>query len=708
MAANSLPAGAFITTVDGKRCTAVPRAKTSSAAQETVEAFTSIAAAAAAPPAAATATPAANAADTAAAANNAANAAQTSAAVAIAVGSADANTAPPETVSSTSAASTTSSSLALAVTTISTTSSFVPDAAQATQDEEPAQVPVPPVLAAAPSRPVALDPAASSTLPALSVITSSQQTVSTSVVIPTSQTDSSITATTADTQTSSPVTALPEASDLPVFTDSAAGTPPFTVIGAPQASTGNAAPEATDTRSSSNQAVSAAPNPNSNAVQSTVAVAGGVIGGVVAISLLAFIIWWWRRKMTRKRRSTLLTPLDVAGSFDRDEKGAYIINRGSIGPTPMGEKFRAALGYNMKKIRTRIAKSGSPSVNMDRGNSQFMDPIGSHSRGNSSSTTKGAEVTTRDRFMDWWTRLTADMNFNWRLRNDKNPDRESGLPATGVSNEKKSKLGSQPDFLTLLSMDDRELDREAQRRRASVSRKNGSAGSADHFLGGLSLNFGSSSDNPFSDANALAHTSAQPAPLVVSQPSNPFSDSNAIRDPPTAAVAKPSTYVIDMRRSRGQSVSSNTTRQPSALYNSRESVGSVGSFTTHRNKFRSDPFDLERPELLAGARAAKNSITSSTAGTAGRGPEPRRPAGARTRTDSFSSKYSSGVSMGDWSDPGPDVGPAATRWDGPEPRGSPTQGWRDRLEREAAAAKAPGGRERRQSAGSQKSVGRAM
>jgi hypothetical protein len=278
------------------------------------------------------------------------------------------------------------------------------------------------------------------------------------------------------------------------------------------------------------------------------------------------------------------------------------------------------------------------------------------------------------------------------------------------SSAEKRDMSAQPDFLTLLNMDERELDREAQRRRASLSRRNGSAGSTDQFLGRLNLSFGS--DDPFSDANALAHTSAKPAPLVVSQGNNPFSDANAIREP------KPSTYIADIRRSRGQSVSNNSTagRQPSTMYR-RESAGSVSDFADRRNKFRSDPFDLERPELLAGARAAKNSITSSMGATAGSDSRSsrvsggvgtggiRKPAGAHTRTDSFTSKYSSGVSMGDWSDPGPDVGPAASRFDGPEQRPSPTQGWRDRLEREAAAKGDVG---RSNSVGSGKSVGKAM
>ncbi|KAK0610465.1 hypothetical protein B0T17DRAFT_114738 [Bombardia bombarda] len=559
---------------------------------------------------------------------------------------------------------------------------------------------------------------------------------------------SSSTTSTTDGVLSSSSSSPPDTTSSPALSTSVQ--PSFlTSILSTQTSTSSVAAEATTGTSSTNSAVSAVANPNTNAVQSTVAVAGGVIGGVVAISIVAFFVWWWRRRVVKRRRSTLLTPLDTSPSYDRrNEKGSYVFSRSSIGPTTAGEKLKAALGYNARRIRGNMNHLVSKSnVNLNRGNSQFMDPVSTHSRANSSALGDGTQVTTKDRFVDWWTRLTADMNFNWRLR-DKNADRER-LPAMGSAREKRqpTAVGAQPDFLTLLSMDDRELDREAQRRAAGIARKNGSAGSTDHFLNGLNLNFSNSAggDNPFSDANALAHASAQPAPLVVNQANNnnnsnnvnPFSDANAIRDPPPA-LGKPGTYVSDMRRSRGQSVSSNTAaaprRETSALYSTRDSsISEEGSsIPGRRNKFRSDPFDLERPVLLmAGARDAPSSSgSSSTAGTAGssdvRGSSQmggggggagivkagsvRRPPGARTRHDSFTSKYSSGISMGDWSDPGPDVGPAASRVDGPpEPRESPTQNWRERREREMAQAAALGqGPGQGQGVGRQKSVGRAI
>ncbi|KAB5542642.1 hypothetical protein GE09DRAFT_248936 [Coniochaeta sp. 2T2.1] len=578
------------------------------------------------------------------------------------------------------------------------------------------------------------DNVAQFTAAVLTATTSQDETsTSTTTAVPTAA-DTTENAAAAFTQQD---TALPDITSSPPLPDTAA--PLFTTIGTPPGPSNSAAADATGSSSSTNGAVvSAVPiaNNNNSAIQSTVAVAGGVIGGVLLISMIAFFGWWWRRRIVKKRRSTLLTPLTMDNTFGPDEKGAYVINRGSIGPTPRVERFKSAVGYNMKKINGSISRimnrrgSTSPSVNMDRGNSQFIDSNAMNNRSRSSSAASRMlpEVTAKDRLTHWWARLTADMHFNWRLKKNKNPNGDDMFGSPRGMNEKtaggngsgnhRPPTGTTPAFLTLLGMDDRELDREAQRRRMDPSRQQGgSASSSDRFLGGLNLNFGGSgpSDDPFSDANAIAHISAKPAPLVVSQSGNPFSDANAV----VPSVPKPGTYVAEMRRSRGQSVTAADRRPPSSAVGYRESGASVESFGTRRNKFRSDPFDLERPELLGRAGGSMSSSAAATVGSSGNSRisggvgtgDVRRPAGAHTRADSFTSKYSSGISMGDWSDPGPDVGPAVARggggsWEGPEQRESPTQGWRNRLERESVARQERA--ERRTSGGSQGSVGKAM
>ncbi|XXH01100.1 hypothetical protein Hte_007451 [Hypoxylon texense] len=423
---------------------------------------------------------------------------------------------------------------------------------------------------------------------------------------------------------------------------------------------------------------------NAITTQQTIAIAVGVIGGVVIITLIAFVLWLWRKRKMRERRSTLLTPLTPDATFRGDEKGPYLISRTSVGPTPFTEKFWAIAGTKYRRLRGRVndyvarSSSPTPSVNLNRGNSQFGPPDMMHSRNNSSTGAAAGEVSTsKGRFVDWWGRLAEDGNFNWRLRHESkvNPVTNDSMAvpqSTGESNG--PKRGSQPDFLTLLNMDDKQLEREAATRgRSSVNggqRRSVSMGGEQHFLGGLGLNFDMA--DPFSDVNAISNNTAKATPLIVSAANNPFSDANAIKAPPASAAANGglTTYVQNIRRSRGHSVHGSISRQPSnAGTYYRESNMSVDTIGTRRTKFRSDPFDLDRPDLLRSA----NSSTAALAGGSSRASRssksvvglPNTPRQAHVRTESFTSKYSSGLSgissMGGWSDPGPDVGPAAAR-----------------------------------------------
>ncbi|KAI0969155.1 hypothetical protein F4678DRAFT_183277 [Xylaria arbuscula] len=446
---------------------------------------------------------------------------------------------------------------------------------------------------------------------------------------------------------------------------------------------------------------------SATSTQTTVAVAGGVIGGLALISIIAFLFWFWRKRLMKKRRSTLLTPLSADAAYRGREKGPYIINRTSLGPTTIPEKVRAVVGYNYQKLRGRVnnlvVRSPQPSVDLNRGNSQFGLPDTPASRSSSRAGTTGNEtVTAKSRFVDWWGRLTEDSNLNWKLRNEPKNGRPNNGAYTSMSGAMQStRLGSQPDFLTLLSRE------EKQQRRGSGSdnafgsnnpRRSQSLGN-DHFLGGLGLNF--DTDNPFADSNVMSHDSAKVMPLAVTAggASNPFSDANAIPAPAKPAnnstAGGPTTYVQNIRRSRGYSTSAANARPPmatpvarmSSVY--RESSISVETADTRRNRFRSDPFDLDRPELLAQSpgpdtrRVAESERESRYSRPSnGRG-LPNMPRPTHTRNESITSRYSSGVSsMGDlWSDPGPDVGPGAGRWFTPSPDSSlgrqPTSGERD-------------------------------
>ncbi|KAK2044296.1 hypothetical protein LZ31DRAFT_554408 [Colletotrichum somersetense] len=713
-----LPGGAFITTFNGKRCTARPKGgnntksnnqqqrstSTSQSTSTSISISTSTSTPEAIPPPQTSAPPPVTT--------------TTAAPLPPPPPPSASTTQPPPAVLTTTSASTTSSSsplpaLPLPVTTPSSITPPAPvvsnplPAAPTTSlpsivDAEPPatiptfnNIPLIPVQSAPPT-PAQLPPPASS---------SSSSPVPVPVVLPppapgTSQTDADAVPTPPAAETSPAFLSDIQPSPSPT---SSAGPGPG--VGAISPSTplnpGTAAGEASDDPPVSNGTPSG--NSRSGGLATPVVIASSVVGAVVFLGLIGLLIWFWRKRILKRRRSTLLTPLSTEPSFRRAEKAPYIIDRASLGPTPRSAKLKAALGYNFQRFLGQLGALVSPNRDSSpAGNrSQFMN-VSQHRRNSSSlSNHTGPRdvVTTKDRVKDWWERLTADMNFNWRLRGTGNTDNDTFVPARDMK-DRKAAAGGQPDFLTLLGMDDREVEREAQRRR--LSRGHGSAGSADHFLGGLGLNFdnAAANPNPFSDANAVRQDSAKPAPLTVANPDNdPFSDVNAI-SAPAAAVKPPSTYVADVRRSRGTSFGGGTTRPPSgstyaprldSMY--RDSVQSVESFATRRNKFRSDPFDLERPELL-GNRTTQTSSNYSQAGSGA----PRVPGSAHTRADSFSSKYSSGVSLDGWSDPGPDVGPS----NGPSYRyetESPVAGYRPGEQRMLG---------RRPSGGSQNSVGKAL
>ncbi|KAI1773759.1 hypothetical protein F4818DRAFT_421675 [Hypoxylon cercidicola] len=414
--------------------------------------------------------------------------------------------------------------------------------------------------------------------------------------------------------------------------------------------------------------------------QQTIAISVGVVGGVVLISLIAFAFWLWRKRKMEERKTTLLTPLTPDATFRGDEKGPYLISRTSVGPTPFSEKLWAVAGTKYKRLRGRVnnivarSSSPSPSVNLNRGPSQFGPSETMHSRNNSSIGAGTEEASTsKGRFVDWWGRLAEDANFNWRIRRESkvNPVANDSFAARRSTTEGNGpRVGSQPDFLTLLNMDDKQLERQAATRgRTSVSgnqRRSVSMGGEQHFLGGLGLDFDMA--DPFSDVNAISGNTARAKPLIVSAANNPFSDTNAIKAPPaSAANGELTTYVQNIRRSRGRSMHGSISRQPSnagTFY--RESNVSVDTVGTRRTKFRSDPFDLDRPDFLQSANSSTDALAGGSS-RASRGSRsvvglPNTPRQAHIRTESFTSKYSSGVSgvtsMAQWSDPGPDVGPA--------------------------------------------------
>jgi hypothetical protein len=416
-------------------------------------------------------------------------------------------------------------------------------------------------------------------------------------------------------------------------------------------------------------------------------VVGGVVGAVGLIAILSLLFWAIRRRR-KVGRESLLTPLT---SGHRSEYyGDSTANR----PSGPSKKWRAELGYQKNKVRTVVAgigaglaglgaslkskvagdRSDTPSVNLNRGNSQFLDgTIPQHSRNNSVLSNNAGKVSMKDRLTEWWERMAESVSFKLRVRRGPKEPADPFAVARGMT-EKHANMANAPDFSQLLGMGDRDLQLRAERRRASIS----GTGSVPQ-IGSLGLDF--SMEDPFADPLEGSNPFADPKPS-----SNPFADPAH----PGRSVSKGNTYIPDIRRSRGQSVDATSrgnkatsmyrppssavdSRYPSTIAPSRDSyrdtVYSSFSANVRKGKGRSDPFDLERPELwrskenASGAAFYPNSLNTTNppgAARAGNAYNPNQQSARVKSSATYASKYSSGVSsLGEWGGPGPDLGPGS-------------------------------------------------
>jgi len=260
--------------------------------------------------------------------------------------------------------------------------------------------------------------------------------------------------------------------------------------------------------------------------------------------------------------------------------------------------------------------------------------------------------------------------------------------------EKQAKMNNPPDFSQLLGMDEGNLQLQAEQRRTSLAR-------GTSTMGSLGLSFGSiTNPDPFVDLS----------PTPKKAKANPFADpsnlSNPFLDPPSRpepSISRENPYIAGTRRSRGHSIDATTssnnasasiyqTRPPSTIAGSRypstiapnrdsyrDTVFSTFS-NVRKGKGRSDPFDLERPELWrprvesqdmyppalnpANTQAQRGSFPANTSGKAQGilGIDFNGQPGKRVDSNLTynSSKYSSMISgLSEWGDPGPDVEPGS-------------------------------------------------
>ncbi|KAI1826335.1 hypothetical protein F4861DRAFT_102574 [Xylaria intraflava] len=355
--------------------------------------------------------------------------------------------------------------------------------------------------------------------------------------------------------------------------------------------------------------------------KTTAAIAGGVIGGLAAIFLIAFLVWLGAKRLVKKRRSTLLTPLSTHPAYSGGEKGSNITNRTSLGPTTILEKAGATVGSNYHRLRGRVhslvAGNSSPSVDLDRRNPiRLPDTLASHSIPEFDMISNEGTAATR-KFADQRERPNKNGNSNWKPCNEPvcgHPNHH--MPCIGASNAAQSgETPIQPASLTHTNA--KMGQQEAGNNTAGDASPQRSQSPENGYILSVPVQEFEAAD-PFADSDAVCHDSTGP---VAPETDNTFSDANSNTD--TTAVH---TYS-----------------------NSRVSVETSG---TRRSKFRSDPFDLDRPDFLLRLAAPGDGQCGGDG----------IPGTTWARPESLVSEHSGGgggILAAGWGDPGPDVGPAA-------------------------------------------------
>ncbi|GKU00184.1 hypothetical protein FLAG1_03663 [Fusarium langsethiae] len=335
-------------------------------------------------------------------------------------------------------------------------------------------------------------------------------------------------------------------------------------------------------------------------------VVGSVLGSILGISMLAFVIFWlMRRRKLQRRRSTLLTPLGARPGAPPGNLMKYEIDNQSLGPTPRSTKVAASMSANAKKFSQRIRQSISDAshIGISRGNSQFghesqaVPTAHAHSR---ASSTPGQQPQN-----GWWSELLGESNIN-------------DPPAAAPPMQQQGYDGRRTP-----------------------------------------------SPNPFSDVNSSVaaplgpfreyshsvppHGSMVPPPLHAARENDPFADGDSIMSPELARQS-PTIYAGSERRSPSmsrnltpQSTGDNMNLKPQEVW---------------RGKVHSNPFDLELdtrvvPSMYGNIQQVpRHTVASSfysTTNAVNNNNNHHQYASRQSRADSFTSKYTSGVSsVSEW------------------------------------------------------------
>lgn len=357
----------------------------------------------------------------------------------------------------------------------------------------------------------------------------------------------------------------------------------------------------------------------------TAVIVGGAVGAIAAVTLIVFLLWFWRKRVIRNRRGSLLTPLTDSPNMEKRGEGMLQVNTDS-GNTPSGIQQLTAMLNVVRPGKTVESATGprGAGINMNRGNSQFLEAA-TLERSNGPQYSSKA-ILANESFQSWPSKVLQQGHLNAAKGQ---PPQYEAFAVSGIVG-KNASLGSQ-----------------------------GYRNGLDSLQQDIVARAGNS--NPFSDTNVVANPSSLVGNVNSPKPSNPFADSDWVNQP-LAVHPGPE------RRTRGQSLSVLRSSQspivtPRIGSVRRESSQSVDSFAARRNKFRSDQFDLELGNPLA---PSLSNIAEMPRSHMYRASSKYSMQTSHVHRDSYSSRYTSGVSFEEWNDPGPDVGLVPTaRLDSP-------------------------------------------
>lgn len=248
-----------------------------------------------------------------------------------------------------------------------------------------------------------------------------------------------------------------------------------------------------------------------------------------------------------------------------------------------------------------IGEDASPSVNLNRGNSQFLEPLPQHSRSNSAANqVQDNSHVNNDVFGNRWNRFTEDVNFNW-FRGKKSKETADPYADTQRIIEKDTYAGqASPQLPPTPSPRDLNLDQTTQPYRSP------SLGTFP-VLTLPELSF---------SAQPTIPDLSKPSPVVTlhpfANPTDPTSPFTSKQNTSKLADSSQQTFGLSQPMSTGLATSGQymstilmkatpTPRYPLPIrtnqINNCDSFVSPVSASDREIKGRSDPFDLERTEI---------------------------------------------------------------------------------------------------------------